>query len=137
MTGDGFVEEFYTDQFLGWSFGLLSGQCFLTDEFCLVELHKHTQTSHDWRDFLRELIAIERQSHLKTQGIATTKSTCLNTSGNQFIPTGTDEVVGTIHLETVFTRIARAGDESLPNGLAGIKCQVLTRQTEHTLHDIL
>ena len=45
--------------------------------------------------------------------------------------------MGAIHLETVFTRIARAGDESLPNGLAGIERQFLTRQTEHTFHDIL
>ena len=50
VAGDSSVKEFYTNEFLGWSFSLLLSECLLTDKLLLVEFDEHPQTSHNRRN---------------------------------------------------------------------------------------
>ena len=74
MARNGAAFEFDADDAAGHTLGLLLHQCIAADELGLVEFAEHAQSGHHRRDVGRELIAIERQSHLEAQGVAASQS---------------------------------------------------------------
>ena len=137
MTGDSLIHQFDTHQFLSRTFGLLLGQCLLTNKLGLIQLDEHAQASHDRRDILREFVAIKWQAHLETQGIATTQSTSLNTCCNQLVPALTDIVVVGINLKAILARITCTRDDNIANSLTSIEYQFSTRQAQYRFNDML
>src|SRR3712207_2944349 len=69
MAWNGLVIKFYANQFLGKALGFLLHECFLADKLGLVELAEHTESGHDRCYLVGQFIAIERQSHLKSQRV--------------------------------------------------------------------
>ena len=123
VTGDSLVGQLDAHDATLRAFGLLLLQGFLTEELFLVELAEHRQTGHHGRDVVAQLVAVEGQTHLEAQGVATAQSAGQTALAlHELVPRAADIVGRAIDLEAVLTGIARAAqDDGLAvdvNGLA-------------------
>ena len=121
MTGDGLVLQLYAYNLLRRSHGLLLCQGIAPDEATLlVELDKETQASHDGRDVSRQLVAIERQTHLKAQGVAASQPAGLHAGLDEPLPVVVDSFGSVVNLEAVLARVACAADDEGAIGRTGV-----------------
>ena len=141
VTRDSLVVEFQAHELLGSTLSLLLSTHVLTNEVFLVELHKEAKACHDGSDLRGELIAIERQTHLKAQGVAAAQSAWLNASSHEHVPHVADGVVACIHLEAVLAGVTSAAHDDVVaiviNHLEGIECQVGAVEFENIHHGLL
>ena len=130
MTGNSLVRKFDADELLCHAVCLLLCEGFLADELGLVELAEHREASHDGGDVCAELVAIEGQTDLEAQGVATTEAAGLATTAlDELVPRLLCEFVRTVDLEAVLASIASARhNDSLPRPLQrrGERCGCLS-----------
>ena len=124
VAGNGLVLQLDADDAFLHSVGFLLCKGFLADELRLVKLAEHRQACHDGRDLGREFITIERQAHLEAQRVAAAQSAGFAAAAcHELVPKVADELVGTIHLESILARVACPTDN---DGLA-VNVQFLAR----------
>ena len=137
MAGHGVAVELDAAQTLGRTLGLLLQQGLLADEVVLVKLHEHAQAGHHRGDLVAQLVAVEGQAHLEAQRVAATEAAGLHAGLDQLVPAAADVLVGTVELETVLARIARAGDDDglavLLQRLHLVELQVAAGNLQHLL----
>ena len=142
MAGDSLVLNLQPNEFLGNTLGFLTSKCLTADELRFVELDKRRKTSHDRRDVGRQLITVEWEAYLEAQGVATAKSTGLDTCCHQLVPAHTDKLTVAVNLEAVLTRVARTADDDVTfvttlrrrQLLERVERQFATGKAEYLLH---
>ena len=136
MARNGAAFEFDAHEFLGRALSLLLHDGFLADKVLCVGLDKHAQPCHNRRDFCREFIAVERQTHLKAQRVAAAQSAGFQPSAfEEFVPSGADVGVRAVNLKPVLARVARAAHDErfaiVGYLFEGVEHEFLAVEAEH------
>ena len=112
----------------------LGGKRILAYKFWLVHLHKHSQSGFKGRNVLVQLIAIQRQSGLKTEGVAASKPTGLHASLDQHVPKFTNPFIRGIYLKAVLTCITCTAYNDVRVAIVYLPCLKCIEVQPGTVH---
>ena len=108
VTGNSAVKYLYAYQFLLYAEFLLGYKGFTTYELGLVQFTEHSQTGFDGADIGTQFITVKRHSCFKTQGIAATQTTGLDTGLDQAVPYLNSILKGGVKFKAILSGITRA-----------------------------